>query len=163
MSKLVMTFAESVVIDRSPEEVIDQLTNLPEMLAKLRKKTPIEIDRLAGDGELKAGAAWSISGKTRLGHRTGRVEITGISPPHSLELRSTGRGFAVDTVITITTAGPSRSRLEAANELFAVTFAARLLAPAIRLSRRRVVKGLRKGLRRLKKKLEANPSSARDA
>ena len=158
-----MAFSEAVVIDRRPEEVFDRLTDLAGSLAKLRKSAPLEIERLSGGGELTAGAAWRISGETRLGRRTGRVEITGMSPPDHLAFLSTGRGFALNTVITISAAGASRSRLEAANELFAMTFGARLLAPAIRLTRRRVVKGLRKGLRRLKKRLEVEPAPASGA
>ncbi len=154
MAKHIMGFSESVAIDRRPEEVFEKISDLPALFSKLRKKTPIDIERLSGAGAANVGDAWRVSGKTRLGHRTGTVEITGMSSPHHLSFHSVGRGFSVDTVVTLSPVGATGSQLTAANELFAETFAARLLAPGIRLGHRRVTKGLKKGLRRLKKRLE---------
>jgi hypothetical protein len=154
MAKRVMEFANSVEIDRSAEEIFDVISDLPGLFAKLRKKAPLDVERTVGDGAPAIGDVWRISSKTRLGRRSGVIEMTEFSGPTTMAFRSTGRGFAVDTVITLTPQGPTRCSVTAQNELFAMTIAARMLSPAIRLWRGRVEKRLGKGLRRLRKRLE---------
>lgn len=155
MATRVFDIAESIVVKRTPEEIFAKASDLPGLIAKARAAKAVEFERLSGDGALAAGNAWKISGETRLGHRTGMVTVTEASAPERLAFRSEGRGFAVDTVVTMTPAGAGACRLSVANDVEAVTLAARLLAPGMRLWRRRARKGLKKGLKRLKRRLEA--------
>ena len=154
MATRVFEIAESVYVKRTPDEIFALASDLPGLIAKARAAKAIEFQRLSGDGALKAGNAWKISGQTRLGHRTGSVTVTEALPSERLAFRAEGRGFAVDTIVTLSPKGAGACRMTVSNDVQAVTLAARLLAPGMRLWRRRAQKGLKKGLRCLKKRLE---------
>lgn len=149
-----MEFAEAVEIDCSSDEVFHVISDLPAVFANLREKARVEVERMVGIGSPVVGDKWRVSGQTRLGRRTGVVEVTEITPPTVLCLRATARGFSVNTRLTIAPRSPTQCRLTVQNELSAMTFAARLLSPAIRLWQGRTQKRLGKWLLRLKRRLE---------
>ena len=152
MASHVMTLSESIVIRRPRAEVYALAEDLPAHAGKL--SAIAEFERLAGEGAPGVGHRWRIVGETRLGRRSGTVEITALERPEKLAFQGEGRGFRADTSVSFDVVDDGRCRLTTSSEIYALTFAARLLAPGMRLWRRRAQKGMKKGLKHLKKRLE---------
>lgn len=160
MARNVFSLVESTDINRSAEDVFAWLLESPDLIAARSAQSKVDVERLAGDGTIAPGSIWRISGETRLGRRTGKVAVTNAKRPETLAFLGEGRGFAAQTTIVLAAKGDAACRMTVTVDLSAISFAARLFAPGVRLWRRRAAKGLKKGLRFVKRAVErpARPS-----
>ena len=154
MATLLIDYAETVRVERSAEAAFDRIADIDLLFAAMERKAPIDVERLSGGGDARVGDKWRVSGKLRIGRREGIVEIAELSRPTRIAFATTGGGYRTETEIVIAHGGAATCELSARNRIFATSLKARLAAPLIRLYRKRIERGFRRLMKRVKRMLE---------
>ena len=155
MARLIGKIGDWVEIDRPAEIVFAAATDLEALFELARRRGKVEAERIRGAGPTAIGDRWRVAGKGSFGKRSGEVEVRELRTGAGMLLRSKGGGYRVETDVILTALGPSKSRLEVKNDLYASGLRAILSAAALKLMGGKARAGLRRALLRAKGALEA--------
>ena len=154
MPSHIMDLAAEERIARPACEVFAALRDVEAARAALPRSDKIQIIRLVGEGAASRGDKWRVLADTRLGARSGIVEIVLLHEPSRLGFRAEGRSLRIETSVDVSPDGPDASRLCVSSRLYALSWRSRIAAPAIRLARRRIERAQKRVLRRFRRWFE---------
>lgn len=154
MARLVAKFGDWVDVDRPASEVFARASDLEALFAALHERAGVEAKRLTGAGPTAVGDRWRVKGAGRLKRRKGVAEVTALDAPERMAVRAEGGGYVVDNDMRVQALDARRCRIEVRSAVHASGLKAIVAAAALKLLKRRVQAGMRKGLLKAKAALE---------